>query len=195
MLKIQHLISPAVIPFMLLTVAASLAQAGEDKPAFHLEFADLAKEPKWMTQNDGVMGGRSTGGPAFADGSLEFSGKVSLENNGGFASIMINERKFDLSGTKQMVLRVKGDGRTYRLRMSTDAKHQGFRIVYMAEFPTQAGEWTEVTVPFSSMKPTYHGDDLPGPALDLSKIEEIGLLIGDKREGAFSLKIDWMKAE
>jgi len=194
MTKIYRLVSPAIIPFMLLTGTPSCAQAGEGKPAFHLEFADLATEPKWMTQNDGVMGGRSTGGPAFAGGALEFSGKVSLENNGGFASIMINERKFDLSGAKQMILRVKGDGRTYRLRMSTDARHRGSSIVYMAEFPTQAGEWTEVTVPFASMKPTHHGDELSGPVLDLSKVEEIGLFIGDKRAGAFSLQVDWMKA-
>jgi NADH dehydrogenase [ubiquinone] 1 alpha subcomplex assembly factor 1 len=195
MIKIHQLISSTVIPFMLVTGLSSIAQAGEGKPAFQLEFKDLATEPKWMTQNDGVMGGRSTGGPVFADGSLEFSGNVSLENNGGFASIMTNERKYDLSGTKQMVLRVKGDGRTYRLRMSTDARHRGSSIVYMAEFLTKAGEWVEVTVPFASMKPTHHGDDLPGPVLDLSKVEEIGLLIGDKKAGEFSIKVDWMKTE
>ena len=39
------------------------------------------------------------------------------------------------------------------------------------------------------MRPTYRGRVLDGPALALSKVEEIGLLIGDGRAGAFALEI------
>ncbi|TAG07330.1 MAG: CIA30 family protein [Verrucomicrobia bacterium] len=190
-----HRFFTSVFLLALFAAAQSFGEESTAKAAFHLTFNDANDEPKWIAQNDGVMGGLSTGRPIIADGMLDFSGTLSLENNGGFSSIMTHEKKFDLTGMKQMILRVKGDGRTYRLRISTDAKHRGSSIVYMAEFPTQAGQWLEVSVPFSSMKPSHHGNDLSGPALDLTKIEEIGLLIGDKRAGDFSLKIDWMKAQ
>ncbi len=40
----------------------------------------------WTTVNDPVMGGRSTSAVTFGNGGLVFSGTLSLENNGGFAS-------------------------------------------------------------------------------------------------------------
>ena len=49
--------------------------------------------------------------------------------------------------------------------------------------------------PVSAFRPTHHGNDLPGPPLDLAKVEEIGLFVGDKRPGPFEMKVDWMKAE
>jgi monofunctional biosynthetic peptidoglycan transglycosylase len=190
----------AVLP--LLAALWPAAGAAEDtqprqdpRPALVLEFAGAADEPEWAAVNDGVMGGLSQGGPRIHDGHLHFSGTLSLENNGGFSSARTRPGNHDLSAAKAMVLRLKGDGRTYQLRLSTDARHRGSRISYGAEFPTKAGEWIEVTVPFATLVPSHHGRRLEGPALDLSKVEEIGLLIGDGRAGAFALTVDWMKAE
>ncbi len=73
------------------------------------------------------------------------------------------------------------DGRRCQLRLSTDARHRGSLIAYGAEFPTEDGKWIEVRVPFESLSPTWRGDKLDGPPLDLSKVEEIGILIGEKR--------------
>ena len=41
----------------------------------------------WQIVNDSVMGGLSTSQAYEKDNSLIFTGNVSLENNGGFASI------------------------------------------------------------------------------------------------------------
>lgn len=90
---------------------------------------------------------------------------------------------------------VRGDGRTYRFRLSTDARHRGGRISYSAEFPTKAGDWTEVFVPFSDLKPGHHGNDLDGPPLNLAKIEEIGIQLADKKPGPFSVNLDWIKVK
>jgi hypothetical protein len=46
-----------------------------------------------------------------------------------------------------------------------------------------------------AMNPCRPGNELAGSVLEQSKIEEIGLLIGDKKAEAFALKVDWMKAE
>ena len=49
-------------------------------------------------RNGDVMGGRSNCGPTVADGKLEFSGKLSLANNGGFSSVRSVGRTFDRTG-------------------------------------------------------------------------------------------------
>ena len=53
----------------------------------------------------------------------------------------------------------------------------------------------EVRIPFATLVPTSRGDRLDGPPLDLTKVEEIGVLIGDAREGPFVLVVDWVKVE
>ena len=171
------------------------AETNPSKTELHLKFDGDASEPEWTAQNDSVMGGISKGGAAIQDGALVFTGSLSLENNGGFAQVRIQKLDRDLSGKKGMKLRVLGDGRTYQLRVATDARYRGSRISYYAPFATKAGEWTEVVVPFADLKPSHHGDDLDGPPLNLAQVEEMSFLIGDKREGPFALRVDWMKAE
>ncbi len=160
-----------------------------------MNFDESPQEPRWVAVNDGVMGGGSSGGPKVANGHLEFAGELSLANNGGFASVRSVGRDFDLSDASELVLRVRGDGRRYQLRLASDARYRGMSVSYGAGFATNAGEWTEVRVPMASLVPTVRGNTLSGPPLDRSQVREIGLLIGDKREGAFALSVDWIAAE
>ncbi len=183
-------------PLVALFLFGAFSVAAADREAdFGLTFDDGAERPIWRAQNDNVMGGVSEGGAEIADGALHFSGSLSLENNGGFAQVRIVDLGLDLSGKTGMKMRVMGDGRTYELRLATNARHRGSRIAYSVEFPTAAGEWTEVRVDFADLQPSHHGNRLDGPPADLSQVEEMSFLIGDKREGPFSLKVDWMLAE
>ena len=100
------------------------------------DFSGTADEPAWNAVNDGVMGGVSRGGAKLIDGSLHFRGVLSLENNGGFSSIRSGGPTRDLSAAKAIVLRVKGDGRTYRLQLATNAEFRRSRISYQTAFPT-----------------------------------------------------------
>ena len=52
-----------------------------------------------------------------------------------------------------------------------------------------------MAIRFDAFEPSLRGRRLDGPPLDVSRVEEIGLLIGDGREGAFSLAVDWIKVE
>ena len=71
----------------------------------------------WSIVNDGVMGGRSTSKISLTDERTAlFTGFVSLENNGGFASTRAAFQSLDLSAYEGVTLRVKGDGRRYQLR-------------------------------------------------------------------------------
>ena len=148
-----------------------------------------------MAVNDGVMGGRSSGGPSVANGTLSFIGVLSLANNGGFASVRSVGRDFDLSDVSAMVLRVRGDGRRYQLRLATEARYRGMAVSYGAAFDTTAGQWIEVRLPLVTLAPTVRGSAMQGPPLDASQVQEIGLLIADKREGAFALEVDWIGVE
>lgn len=160
-----------------------------------VNFDDSPQEPRWIAVNDGVMGGHSSGGPKIADGALEFSGKLSLQNNGGFSSVRTAGRDFDLRGVFAVVIRARGDGRRYQLRLAANARYRGMTVSYGAGFDTTAGEWTEVSVPLASLEPTVRGSSLQGPPLDVSQVREIGLLIADQREEAFALAVDWIAVE
>ena len=68
-------------------------------------------------------------------------------------------------------------------------------MAYGTEFETKAGEWTEVSLPFTRFQPTLRGYRPRGAGpLDPSRIQQITFLIGDKVEAPFRLEIDWVKA-
>lgn len=176
-------------------VDARIALILESSMRSLITFENSSQEPRWVAVNDGVMGGRSSGSPMVADGTLSFSGQLSLANKGGFSSVRSVGREFDLSDVTAIVLRVRGDGRRYQLRLATGARHRDVAVSYGAGFDTLAGEWTEVRVPLAGLVPSVRGTRLQGPPLDASQVREIGLLITDKREGAFSLDVDWIGVE
>lgn len=178
-----------------LSLPAAAASPPEPPVRTLIEFNGSPSEPRWVAVNDGVMGGLSQGGPSLVDGHLQFRGELSLANNGGFSSVRTLGQAFDFSGATTVVLRVRGDGRPYQLRLSGAERYRGISVSYGGEFATQAGQWVEVRVPLATLEPTVRGMRLEGPPIDLANLREIGLLIGDKREGAFALDVDWIALE
>ncbi|MCE9533999.1 MAG: CIA30 family protein [Planctomycetes bacterium] len=80
------------------------------QPLFDYTGADAAKA--WQTVNDGVMGGVSEGKFKITDKkTLEFFGTLSLENNGGFASVRSKAKKLGLQKGDTIIAKVRGDGR------------------------------------------------------------------------------------
>ena len=124
--------------------------------------------------------------------TMQTRGALSLANNGGFASVRSVGRHFDLSGATAVVLRVLGDGRRYQLRLATDARHRGIAVSFGAGFDTIAGQWIEVRVPLDGLQASVRGSLLEGQTMDPARVREIGLLVADKREGAFALSVDWI---
>jgi NADH dehydrogenase [ubiquinone] 1 alpha subcomplex assembly factor 1 len=148
----------------------------------------------WRVVNDGVMGGLSEGKLTPVDGgTMKFSGMLSLENNGGFSSFRSGDVKMDLSSEDGLLLRVKGDGRTYQARLATDALFRGMEVSFGAEFATRKGEWIEVKVPFADFKGSFRGLDLPKERLDPSKVRRVSLLLGDKKQAPFEIEIDFIR--
>jgi len=148
----------------------------------------------WRVVDDGVMGGLSKGNlKVTEDGVLTFKGKLSLENNGGFSSLRTEKVSMDLGEADGLVARVKGDGRTYQIRLGTDARFRSMEVSFMAEFATEKGKWTEVKIPFDEFKGSFRGMKLKDQKFDPSKISRLGLLLGDKKAGPFELQVDWIR--
>lgn len=158
---------------------------------------DGKEEPTldWRVVDDGVMGGLSKGRVSISDeGILTFKGTLSLENNGGFSSIRTNTVELDLGASQGISARVRGDGRSYQMRLGTDALYRGREVSFTADFATEEGEWTTVKVPFEKFTGSFRGMKLKEEVLDPEKIRRLGLLLGDKKAGPFELEVDWIRA-
>ena len=143
----------------------------------------------WLPINDAVMGGLSTSrfryDPA---GHAVFEGVVSLERNGGFASVRAAQAALGTPATLGYALTVLGDGKRYKLNLRTDDTFDG--VNYQSEFQSEAGTWIEVSLPLSAFAPTFRGRPVPNaPPLNPVRVRQMGLMISDRQAGPFSLCI------
>ena len=145
----------------------------------------------WFVRNDAVMGGVSSSQFSIRNGTLTFSGRIRLENDGGFAGIRSYAVARNLGAFKGITLRVRGDGKRYALQLVTSSAR---RVTYRAVFATTAGQWREVRVPFTAFRPTRSGNLLRGPALNTRTIERFGLTVGNGRAETFKCEVDWIRA-
>lgn len=147
----------------------------------------------WSIQDDRVMGGVSRGRIAVTDdGHLRFWGNVSLDNNGGFSSALSGyDTTYDVSENNSFQLRVKGDGNNYTFRVKR-ARYE--RHSYAYTFPT-TGEWETITIPFGRLTPTFRGYTPNLPAYAGEPINQLRILIGNKRPESFELLVDKIGVE
>jgi len=160
-----------------------------------LDFDDAADATLWRPVDDVVMGGVSRSAFGIAEpGIARFSGIVSLENFGGFASVRTPARDWDTAGATAFVLRVRGDGKHYKFTLRTGDGFDG--IQYQARFQPPAAEWTDVRLPVESFVATFRGRKVPfAPRLDPAKVRALGLMISDKQAGEFELLVDYVSIE
>lgn len=155
-------------------------------PMVLFDFSEQSDLNGWFVVNDGVMGGRSQSAFTLnADGNGLFQGKVSLENNGGFASVHYRFNPADVSNSDTLVICLKGDGKKYQARIYANT---GDYYSYIAFFHT-SGEWQSIEIPLKSMYPSYRGRKMDKPNFSEKNIEEIAILIGNKKAETFQLEI------
>lgn len=198
-MKHQHpkILPSRILPIWALMIIIFSASLSAESNMMKTLFDFVGPEPSeaWRATNDGVMGGRSEGGAVVSGDGMLFSGNLSLENNGGFSWIH-SKGDLDLSNYAGVRMRVLGDGRTYQLRMQTDARYRVFgQVAFSKEFSTQAGEWLEIFVDFNELEQSWRGRQLSGYVFDPAEIERIGFMLADKREGPFRLTVQWIVAE
>lgn len=189
---------PAAAP-VALAAPASAGPAGSasgasvaSPPAGAVRVFDFGPaEARWYVVNDGVMGGVSASTAALSGGRLVFSGQVRLENNGGFASTRGSAPGADdvLARSSRLLLRVRGDGRTYQLTLlAADGS-----AWYWAPITPRAGAWTTLEIPYGRLAPHGRfGQPLGTDPYDGRPVDSFGFLIGNKKAERFRLEVDWI---
>ncbi len=171
-------------------VAAAEAADGDERMLF--DFSEPGKADSWTVVNDTVMGGRSEGKVQLTESkTMVFSGRLSLENNGGFASVRTPAPQLALRQSDALVLKVRGDGRRYALNLYVPGR--GVAFSYRAEFQTPAETWALVEIPLSQLVATSFGRELENTPLDAASVNGLGILLGDKQAGPFELEVAWIK--
>jgi monofunctional biosynthetic peptidoglycan transglycosylase len=172
---------------MIALMGAPLLAQAPQVPLFAFASPDAAAA--WQAVNDGVMGGVSDGRFRITEHqTLEFYGTLSLENNGGFASVRSRPRTLGLQTGDTLVARVRGDGREYQLNLYTSERMRAFS--YRAPLKTLAGEWIDVAVALDRFEATSFGRVLPGAGpVDPRSVTSIGFLLAEKTPGPFALEV------
>ena len=146
----------------------------------------------WTIIDDVVMGGESNGKFSLSkNGHGKFSGKVSLENNGGFSSLHYKFNTLKTSSFSKFIIKIKGDGKDYQFRVKDK---QSNNHSYKYKFSTNE-KWQTIEIPFSKMSATYRGKSLDLPNFEGQQIEEVSFLISNKKAENFKLLIDSISLE
>ncbi|MDD2809443.1 CIA30 family protein [Rhodoferax sp.] len=163
-------------------------------PILIYHFDTPTSTTNWQAINDGVMGGASVSRLRFdAAGHAVFEGEVSLENNGGFASVRASQLNLGCADTVAYGLIAWGDGHTYKLNLRTDSGFDG--VNYQAVFTPAPGQWHQTILPVTAFEPNFRGRWVSGaPALQPEAVKQVGLMISDKQAGAFRLLIQNIEA-
>ena len=143
----------------------------------------------WSAIDDRVMGGVSRSALRFDPaGHAVFSGQVSPDNNGGFASVRASVSTPVTTDIDAIELLVRGDGHRYKLNLRTDRGFDG--VNYQAAFALPAGQWATLRLSLDVFQPSWRGRAVPdAPPLRGARIEQVGLMIADRQFGAFALAI------
>ena len=175
-------------------LGGAVEAAAEEKQKMLFDFSEQDASRRWRNVNDGVMGGRSQGRYQInSQGELIFYGNLSLRNNGGFASVRSNARNLQLGSWNTIAVRVRGDGRKYFLDLRVPTYQTAFS--YRVSIQTKKDTWQEFHVPLKMFQATSFGRPVRGASsANPSQIDSVGFTIADKREGAFQLNVDWIKA-
>lgn len=157
---------------------------------FNLLFAttEANANARWYVVNDSVMGGISNSQVLQNDGNLVFTGNVSLANNGGFASIrtLLDVKNQNIT---KIVLRVKGDGQTYQLRLRTNEYMDG--AAYTHSFSTTKSEWLNIEFLPEDFQLTFRGRLLEQqPTISFKEIKQLGFMIAGKQAGEFRFEVE-----
>ncbi|MCL7929446.1 CIA30 family protein [Halomonas llamarensis] len=159
-----------------------------------LIFDNYAEQHRWHAINDGVMGGVSQSAFTVQGGEGRFHGEVSLENGGGFASVRREPDAFEpmLHYAHGVILSVRGDGRTYQLRLKSTRLEDA--SAYRVTFTPPQRRWETLHVAWSDFEAVRRGTLLTdAPPLEPQTIHQLGFLIADRTAGPFCLRVASLK--
>jgi hypothetical protein len=153
------------------------------------DFRDRAAIDDWTPIDDRVMGGVSRSRLRHdPEGHAVFEGEVSLERNGGFASMRSRPDARGKPAAQACLIDVRGGNRQFKLSLLTD---DGFdSLNYQASFAPMGNDWQTLRLPLAAFRPSFRGREVQGaPNLDPARIRQVGLMIANRQAGPFALDI------
>jgi len=146
----------------------------------------------WMTVNDTVMGGVSSSQVYPTGDGFTFSGVVSTENNGGFASVRKDISKQEFRESSGISIQGEGDSLSYQVVVWM--RGYGPRLYYRHVFyPTGTTQFLS----YEDFEAISYGRRVQAPPLYqmLDQAYAIGILVGGGYEGEFQLDIQDISLE
>jgi hypothetical protein len=159
---------------------------------------------EWGSLDDVVMGGASQSKFSVVQDVGVWAGTITTENNGGFAGCRSRAvtPALDLSSFKGIRLRVKGDGKRYKLivrgscghkprRLSAPNLHphhplpwptddynwNGIAWAFFFDTAADASDWQDIEAPFNECVPTLFARRVPGVRLNSRSITTVQLTL------------------
>ncbi|GAB2914232.1 CIA30 family protein [Rheinheimera gaetbuli] len=192
---VRHFITLLLLALPIIAVAETrteqtvFSRVSTMTDAVTLNFIDHRHFERIMLVHDTVMGGRSSGNVVSHNKiALRFSGILSLENNGGFASAEFKLLKpITWLNSKALILNAEADGRRYQLRLKTPFTPQG--VAYVAEFTSQH-KTHDYEFGVSAFSGRYRGRPVGNlPPLSFSDITHVSVMLADKTPGPFLITL------
>ncbi len=189
----------------LVNLASSYLKPASERIIFDFKNPTPEVSEMWGALDDIVMGGVSESRIVLAPQKAVFTGNVSTDNSGGFASVRTRNFNppWDLSDYEGIELRVQGDGKRYKFIMRCEGKWDG--LAYCYSFDTLDKIWQTIRIPFKDLTPVFRAKTVPSEGkfdpsraysvqLMLSKFEYDGDLNPHFSPGIFALEIESIKA-
>ncbi len=177
----------ALLPLML-----CLSLISSTTEPMRIDFGNEKDGRDWRTLLDGVMGGLSQGRMARNSNSLSFNGSVSLANNGGFSSLRSPFGAVDLSAYQTLVIRARGEGQSFAVVLESDRR---WYAPYFKKSFRPTDDWQTFEIPLAEFDLYQVGRKIGSVPTEeaLAATIRIGIVTNDKKEGPFSLEVDFIE--
>ena len=153
-----------------------------------IDFTEPGAANAWEAVDDVVMGGVSRSALRSSPEGAVFEGRLSIDGGGGFASVRSPKGAFALQDAAGLLLRVRGDGKRYVVRLYTRDTDAAYEAPFKA-----TSSWTELKIPFGEFRAVWRGREVPdAPPLEPAHITQVGLMIKDKQVGMFRLELAYI---
>lgn len=157
-----------------------------------VDFGNKKDGADWYVINDGVMGGLSDSDAMLEKNSMRFQGAVSLENNGGFASMRGPWGDYDLSAYETVEIRIKGKGQT--LAFTLALYEEWYRPNFKLDIVKTTEDWEVVELKLSDFQ-AYQVGRPTGQFMGAEQKAEVirmGFITNEKKAGPFDFEIDYI---
>lgn len=179
--------------FLLISILSILVVFAPEQKEWVIDFGAGSGGEYWYVTNDGIMGGVSQGRAYLSDSSVVFSGTVSLENNGGFASIRSPYQQLGLSEFSEVEIKARASGLPFSVTFSKDRRFYVPNYKYLLDL--DSNEWSITTFKLSDLKEYRIGNPTNRniPESDINNLIGISFINEGKKEGEFMLEVDYIQ--